>query len=177
MRGGATEKVEIWEDTQIEFAGHASVSAASSSEAQKRASSDWNADTGASSHMTPHRHWFLSYMPHVVPVRVANNSIIWSAGIGSVEFQPLIDGKPGRRIVFHDTLHVPALGSNLLSLFHLTRMKGYKISIVDDKVDFCRNGLLLFTATVTQNNIGYLDGQVITHSANFVAPSLLTSQL
>ncbi|HEX3640833.1 MAG TPA: hypothetical protein VHV10_06045, partial [Ktedonobacteraceae bacterium] len=56
-------------------------------------SSDWNTDTGASSHMTPHRHWFNSYIPHVVPVRLADGSVIYSAGLGSVEFEPVIDGK------------------------------------------------------------------------------------
>jgi hypothetical protein len=53
-----------------EFAGHAS--ALSSSESAKqpaiKASTNWNADTGASSHMTPHRHWFCSYSPHVIPI-------------------------------------------------------------------------------------------------------------
>ncbi|TFK78835.1 hypothetical protein K466DRAFT_506645, partial [Polyporus arcularius HHB13444] len=28
--------------------------------------------TGASAHMTPHRHWFRSYSPHIIPIRLAN---------------------------------------------------------------------------------------------------------
>jgi len=79
--------------------------------------------------MTPHKHWFRSYCPHVVPIRLENNSIIYSAGIGSVEFQPVIGGIPKCPVVFHDVLHVPQLGSNLLSLFHLTRLKGYEIGV------------------------------------------------
>ena len=79
--------------------------------------------------MTPHKHWFRSYSPHIVPIRLANNSIIYSAGIGSVEFQPVIGGIPKCPVVFHDVLHVPQLGSNLLSLFHLTRLKGYEIGV------------------------------------------------
>jgi hypothetical protein len=36
---------------------------------------DWNADTGATSHMTPHRHWFSSYAPHHVPIKLADNNM------------------------------------------------------------------------------------------------------
>ena len=101
---------------QIEFAGHASALLSSSGRSQwlkSKGCTDWNTDTGATSHMTPHKHWFRSYSPHVVPIRLANNSVIYSAGIGSVEFQPVIGGIPKCPVVFHDILHVPQLGSNL----------------------------------------------------------------
>ncbi|KZS86476.1 hypothetical protein SISNIDRAFT_388448, partial [Sistotremastrum niveocremeum HHB9708] len=52
------------------------------------ASSVWIADTGATSHMTPHRHWFHNYQPYVTPIRLADGSIVYSAGIGTVQFQP-----------------------------------------------------------------------------------------
>jgi len=39
------------------------------------ASSDWTADTGASSHMTPHCHWFSSYRPLQVPVCLADGRL------------------------------------------------------------------------------------------------------
>ncbi|KIM71204.1 hypothetical protein PILCRDRAFT_830502, partial [Piloderma croceum F 1598] len=35
---------------------------------------DWNADTGATSHMTPHRHWLIDYKPYVVPIKLADNT-------------------------------------------------------------------------------------------------------
>ncbi|TDL20497.1 hypothetical protein BD410DRAFT_700995, partial [Rickenella mellea] len=54
------------------------------------ASSDWNTDTGATSHMTPHRHWFTTYTPFRVPIRLANNDVIYSAGVGTVRFQPVM---------------------------------------------------------------------------------------
>jgi hypothetical protein len=150
---------EVGNSAQVEYAGHAS--ALSSGHSHSRSSSDWNMDTGASSHMTPHRHWFRSYSPHVVPVRLADKSVIMSAGIGSVEFQPVIGDIPQCPIVFHDTLHVPALGSNLLALLHLTRIKGYVITIQGAQVRFHHDQQLRFTATVTEQNIGYLDGHTI----------------
>jgi hypothetical protein len=41
----------------------------------------------------------------------------------------VIGGIPKCPVVFHDVLHVPELGSNLLSLYHLTQKNGYEISI------------------------------------------------
>ena len=34
------------------------------------AATNWNTNTGASAHMTPHCHWFCSYLPHSVPIRL-----------------------------------------------------------------------------------------------------------
>jgi hypothetical protein len=158
-----TSAAEKGNSAQIEFAGNAS---ALSSQVNARASTDWNLDTGASIHMTPHRQWFRSYSPHIVPVRLADNTIIYSAGLGSVEFKP--DGL--NPVIFHDVLHVPALGSNLLSLFHLTRIKGYKIGIENDQVLFYRDKSLMFSATVDNNNVGHLNGQtIVPHSASAVS--------
>lgn len=58
------------------------------------AGADWNADTGATSHMTPHHHWFSIYTPHRTAIRLANDKTIYSVGIGSVKFAPVIAGKP-----------------------------------------------------------------------------------
>jgi hypothetical protein len=81
--------------------------------------------------------------------------------MGSVEFKPVVGGIPGHPVVFHDVLHVPELGSNLLSLFHLSHKKGYKIAIEGDKVLFHHRPELHFTATVNNHNVGYLDGCII----------------
>ena len=41
---------------------------------------DWNADTGATSHMTPHCHWMRNYVPKRVPIKLADNKTVYSAG-------------------------------------------------------------------------------------------------
>jgi len=38
----------------------------------------WLADTGATSHMTPHCHWIRNYSPIQIPIQLANNSIVYS---------------------------------------------------------------------------------------------------
>ena len=61
---------------------------------------DWNADTGATSHMTPHRHWLHNYVPKRVPIKLADNKTVYSAGEGIVYFNPIIDGKAARTFGF-----------------------------------------------------------------------------
>ena len=102
------------------------------------AGTDWNADTGATRHMTPHRHWFKDYKPCQIPIRLADHKIIHSTGCGSVLFRPLIDGKPQRLLEFHNVLHVPQLRSNLLSVLYLVREQRYAVTI-PQSVPFCMN--------------------------------------
>ncbi|EGO23519.1 hypothetical protein SERLADRAFT_336269, partial [Serpula lacrymans var. lacrymans S7.9] len=67
---------------------------------------DWNADTGATSHMTtslnayvlgvtevhmtPHRHWMHHYTPYRVPIKLADRTVVYSAGVGTVVFNPVM---------------------------------------------------------------------------------------
>ena len=90
---------------------------------------DWNVDTGATSHMTPHRHWLHNYVPKRVPIKLADNKTVYSAGEGIVYFNPIIDGKAARTFGFTRVLHVPDLRNNLLSVLFLTRQKGFTVTI------------------------------------------------
>jgi hypothetical protein len=128
-------------ETKEETAKHASVDPSSPT------SSDWNTDTGMSRNMTPHHVWFKMYTPHVVPIRLADDSCIYSEGVGLVVFWPKDkDGKEMDPVEFHDVLHVPALRNNLLSQFHLTREKGFSVSIEGPTVDFIHSGKIRFSA-------------------------------
>ncbi|KLO03903.1 hypothetical protein SCHPADRAFT_990169, partial [Schizopora paradoxa] len=112
---------------RAEFAGHASSPPLS----PLPTGSDWIADTGATIHMTPHLHWFRT------PIRLADSSIIYSAGVGDVEFEPVRrNGQPGRRLVFQRVLHVPDLCSNLFSVLFLTKNKGFDVHIFGDFMQF-----------------------------------------
>jgi len=146
------------EQDKEEFAGNASAMDDTSPFCALivEASSDWTADTGASSHMTPHRHWFASYTPYVVPVRLADGKVIMSAGVGSVRFKPSdIDG---HILELERVLHVPLLRSNLLSVLYLTTKKGFDVHIKQNRMFFRRNKKLLFTATVNNSTTALLNG-------------------
>ena len=105
-----------------EFAGTASTldSSTTPTPSPSHAEADWIVDTGATCHMTPNRHWFNQYSPKRTPIRLANNTLIYSEGIGTVCFQPLVNGKPGRLLEFEHVLYVPHLKNNLLSALYLT---------------------------------------------------------
>ena len=92
----------------------------------------WNADTGASSHMTPHRHWLRNYKPCRIEVKLADGSSIYSEGVGSVLFKPVINGSPAQKFEFTNVLHVPALRSNLFSVLFLSMHRNFMINIKKD---------------------------------------------
>ena len=101
----------------VESAGNASILSYSSSDLSLPCSNlDWNTDTGATAHMTPHKHWLRGLKPYVVPIRLADHSLVYSAGVGSVVFKPLIHGKAAQEIEFSRVLYVPALRNNLLAV-------------------------------------------------------------
>ncbi|KIN92924.1 hypothetical protein M404DRAFT_35803 [Pisolithus tinctorius Marx 270] len=72
----------------VEFAGNASLRFPDPSSLlcplQLDADIHWIADSGATAHMTLHRHWLRNYSPKHIPIKLADNKIVYSAGIGSV---------------------------------------------------------------------------------------------
>ena len=92
--------------TPVESAGVASIQVSSPPSSLPDA---WNADTGATSHMTPHREWFHTYSPCSVPIRIANGQVVFAAGRGTVEFAPVKGTRNLCPVVFYEVLHVPAL--------------------------------------------------------------------
>ena len=148
----------------MEFAGTAAT--LYSGTTTRDSTTDWIVDTGATSHMTPHIHWFNQYKPHKVPVRLANDYIVYSAGIGTVCFQPLIQGKPGNILEFYRVLHVPQLKNNLLSALYLSLEKSYTIIIDAPTILFKRNNVLNFTASIHSNYCATVDGNIISTSTS-----------
>ena len=122
---------------------------------------EWIADSGATSHMTPHRFWIKNYVPYRIPIHLADSTVIYSAGIGSVEFEPVLNGKITRNVEFLRVLHVPELRSNLLSCLYLTSNKDINITISKLSMDFLRDKTVLFRAGVRCGNTAVLEGTTI----------------
>ena len=175
--GANKAQEEKAEAAVAEFAGKAS--AVSEHEANSTSSNvfDWNADTGATSIMTPHLNWIRNYTPYRVPIKLADNRIIYSEGVGSVVFRPTINGHISRDVEFSRVLHVPALRNNLLAVLYLTRFKGFTVHIESHSMKFIRNNTVLFTATINSEGIGYLDGTTIDNSENVQLVSTLPLDL
>jgi len=102
---------------------------------QLHACVECNADTGATSHMTPHRHWLCNDVPKRV-IRLADNNTVYSAGEGTVVL-------------------------NLLSVLFLTRQKDFTVTINATKMSFERRPTGLFAASISDSNSAFLDGQTV----------------
>jgi transposase InsO family protein len=114
--------------------------------------------------MTPHKHWLRNYKPLCLPIKLADHTIIYSKGVGSIIFVPVINGKEARPVELTRVLHVPKLHNNLLSVIFLTRQKQFKVHINADSMDFIRDGQTLFVASINEHNTAYLDGHTQTMS-------------
>jgi len=126
---------------------------------QLDADTDWNADMGATSHMMPHHHWLRNYSPKRVPIKLADNTVVYSAGVGSVVFHPTVEGKRGRAVEFSNVLHVPQLRNNLLAVLYLTRRSSIDVHINSTHMSFSHsNGPPLFIAPINHHNAAFLDG-------------------
>jgi hypothetical protein len=113
------------------------------------ADAHWIADSGATSHMSTQRHWFKTLKPHVVPICVANNAIVYSKGIGSIVMEPTNDLLG--LLLLSSVLYVPALQNNLLSVLHLVSNHRFRVKIKGTGMLFLRNGQPMFTATICDN--------------------------
>jgi len=144
-----------------EFAGNASSALEAHSPLQLDAGFRLNTDTGATAHMTPHKHWLRNYSPLRVPVKLANGEIVYSEGVGSLPFKPLVDGVWMRSVEFTRVLHVPLLRSNLLSILYLARVHHWHCNIDETALRFMKGSQTThFMATIDQNNAAFLDGHV-----------------
>jgi hypothetical protein len=55
----------------------------------------WNADSEATatSSMAPHHHWLHNYKSHHIPIELANGSVIYLEGIGTMLFEPVLESQ------------------------------------------------------------------------------------
>ena len=121
----------------------------------------WNADTGASAHMTPHRHWLRNFRPFHTKIQLANGSAIYAEGTGTVQFKPVVDGQELRTVEFSNVLYVPKLQNNLLSVLFLTKHRHFDVHTAGDTMHFTLDNTLIFEAKVNASNSAFLQGSTI----------------
>ena len=94
-------------------------------------------------------------------MNLADNKVVYSAGVGSVVFVLVIGGKKQHPVAFTNVLHVPDLRNNLLSVLYLCRSKGFLVSIDLMHMAFRhRPGPVLFMANIGNSNCAFLDGEI-----------------
>jgi hypothetical protein len=93
----------------------------------------WFADSGATEHMTEHRHWFSTFkdVPSSTwPVTVADDRNLWVRGIGDINITRTIDGVQ-KQGTLRKVLFIPELRRNLFSIGLATK-SGLSFQTVDD---------------------------------------------
>lgn len=121
--------------------------AASTGTAAPMAPHEWQLDSGASSHMTPHRSIFTSYKRLAVDtqVKVANGAYEVAIAKGDVLIQ-----LPSGRQVIQDFYHVPGLDRNLPSEMQLTR-RDITLVRTAESTQLLRDGSTIGTAMARGN--------------------------
>jgi transposase InsO family protein len=130
-----------------ELAASASVRLAGSPDTH--ADAHWIADAGATSYMSPRRSWFTKLEPLPIPIRVTNDHVVYSEGVGSVVLEPA--DKSLRLVLLSRVLYVPALQNNLLSVLHLVANHRFRVEIEGKEMAFLQNSERRFTAAIRDN--------------------------
>ena len=125
------------------------------------ANDPWNPDSGATKHMTSHLKWLRNTVNVCVPITLANDEVVWATKKGQVWFQPVVNGRTGRTIIFNNALYVPDLQNNLFSVLSVVRESKMRVVIEGDKMRFYdREHVLVLTASIS-GNTGSLDGTTL----------------
>jgi transposase InsO family protein len=153
-------------DLTAEYAGNASLI---SPDSPASADTHWVADTGASCHMTSHREWLTGFSESLVTVELADGSVIYGTGRGTISFIPYINGCATEPIVLQNVLHVPSLHNNLFSIFHFTMNTQATAEVNRTQMSFRRNGTIVLTATQGTRNVALLDGHTVSPVKAFLS--------
>jgi hypothetical protein len=106
----------------------------------------------------------LAYTPCSVPIHIANGQVVFAGGRGTVGFTPVKDRCTMCPVLSSNILHVPALNQNLLSMLTLMCDHAFDICIHLWTMEFMRNSIPLFYASVGADKVALLSGRTIVAS-------------
>ena len=121
----------------------------------------WNVNIGTSAYMTFNCHWMHNLKSHYILIRLADGSMIYSKGVGTMQFNPVLGGKEMVPLDFINMLYVPSLSSNLLSGLYLTMDHYFNVLIQGDTMHFIKDNQTMFRAQVKHSNAAFLVGDTI----------------
>jgi transposase InsO family protein len=104
--------------------------------------------------MSTQRQWFKTFEPHAIPIRIANDAIVYSKGIASIVMEPLDESLDP--VCLSCVLYIPALQNNLFAVLHLVTSHRFHIVIKGTVMEFLRNGVRILTATI-RDKTAWLD--------------------
>ncbi|KIO30282.1 hypothetical protein M407DRAFT_20549 [Tulasnella calospora MUT 4182] len=110
--------------------------ASSSPSPTSSADMEWIPDSGATSSMTPHRHWIQNLTPCRVPVSIVSGDVVYAVRRGEVLFQPRVNGVEVKSVLFSQVLYVPQLSNSLFAVLPIARKCDIVVSFDRSKVHF-----------------------------------------
>src|SRR5712691_5453552 len=99
--------------------------------------------------------------------------VVFAAGRGTVEFAPVKDSRKLCPVLFSNVLHVPALNQNLLSVLTLTCDHAFDVRIHSRTMEFIRDSIPRFYASVGADRVALLSGSTVSVS-HFASPAQAT---
>ena len=107
----------------------------------------WTIDSGASRHVTPHKHLLNDYkdMDCAVSIMFGNGDTEEAAGTGTVEMTTSVAGRTTKMTLL-DVLYVPKATINLFSVKQATK-HGATVQFSTDQCDITKTGALVARAT------------------------------
>ena len=75
--------------------------------------------------------------------------MLYSEGVGSVRFNPVVNGREMVLLEFSNILSVPALCSNLFSVLDLTLHRSFTVCIETNTMDFFKDNKMLSVGKVS----------------------------
>lgn len=106
----------------------------------------WVLDSGATTHMSCKKQWFRHMKAHEEAIHLANDNQTEAKGIGDVEVSI-----KDRSLLFKDTLFVPKLKGNFLSVRKMVQ-RGAKVVFMENHADVICDGEVVLSA----NRVGDL---------------------
>ena len=111
---------------------------------------DWMIDSGSTNHMFFDKEEFTNYQPHRVGITIADGTVVWTKGIGTVEMEWILEDGSSNMVNIADVLHVPDLTCGLFSISQATR-KGFGINFLGDDCHLYKEDYLVESAPKVNN--------------------------
>ena len=153
--------IEAWAAmTEIEWEGEgddqqAAAAAASSARTSQGVESELY-DSGASRHMSPFRHRFITYHPiDSLPITAADKRVFYAVGMGDLQIE-VPNGESSSSVILKDVLHAPDMALTIVSIGRIAR-SGCAVIFEDDVCRIKRGGKIIGVVPASANGLYRVD--------------------
>ena len=161
--------IEAWAAiTEIEWEGEGEESqqaaaAASGARTSKEVESELY-DSGASRHMSPFRHRFITYHPiDPRPITAADKRVFYAVGMGDLQIE-VPNGESSSSVTLKDVLHAPDMALTIVSIGRITK-SGCAVTFEGDICRIKRGGKTIGVVPASANGLYRVDHSEMAGSA------------